>query len=83
MSEVDSRVRWFGESWQAPICEPDNHAETPVGAPCARCRSRIKRFERGLLIFAPDHVIEGLPPNRVAYHIDCFLTEIGGRGINE
>jgi hypothetical protein len=30
-------MRWFGESWGAPVCEDAEHVATPVGCECFEC----------------------------------------------
>lgn len=68
-----SSVRWFGQSWGAPICDPDDHAPTPVDAPCARCWEPLDADARGVLIphLEPDGFRER------PWHINCFLESIG------
>jgi len=41
-------MKWFGESWHAPVCEPDEHIETPVGEDCGYCDEPIAEGDRGL-----------------------------------
>lgn len=70
-SEDIGTVRWFGTTWKAPICDPRAHVETPVGLRCARCEERIASGDRGLTV--PVH-----PPGpRLAWHLKCWLREIG------
>lgn len=73
MAHEDSvSVQWFGESWEAPVCRPDRHVETPDG-PCARCGRRIQLGDKGLLIpfFDGEH-----PPTREPWHLLCFLIHV-------
>lgn len=68
-------MRWFGESWGAPINEDTPHAPTPVTAPCERCKKPIEENDRGVLIpmlGAPDERLE------VAYHLRCWLASVVG-----
>jgi hypothetical protein len=66
-------MRWFGKSWEAAVCETTEHADTPVGLPCARCEIQIASGDRGLLI-----PVLGSDPDLIrAYHLKCFLAEIG------
>lgn len=30
-------VQWFGESWGAPVCDPEQKIDIPVEEKCARC----------------------------------------------
>lgn len=76
-------TRWFGESWGAPVCDPRTHIETPVGLGCIGhdhmhpegTRSPfIEPGDQGItmpLVSRTDRV------ERVAYHLDCWLHEIG------
>jgi hypothetical protein len=61
---------WFGESWGAPVCEPDRHRPTPVGQACLGCVVPIAEGDQGMLI--PSE--EGL----TAHHLDCFLEIVLG-----
>lgn len=68
-------MQWFGESWGAPACEPDWHAETPVGEPCAElCGDSIEPDDQGFLI---PHLGVDVPPTLRAYHRICFLRSVG------
>jgi hypothetical protein len=64
---------WFGKSWGAPICAPEDHAPTPTGEPCLYCGYPIEPEDNGVmmpLVNAPEHVtIE-------AAHRLCFLDHI-------
>lgn len=74
-------VRWFGESWGAPVCEQANHIETPVGMPCGGHEHLhstpdswlIHEHDQGITV--PYHGAEGI--STIAYHLDCWLHEIG------
>lgn len=75
-------TRWFGHSWGAPACAPEDHVETPVGMPCAgheHCHAErpavIEDGDQGLLL--PYLAGAGEPVQSVAYHLDCWLHEIG------
>ncbi len=43
-------MKWFGESWQAPLNETCERAETPVGQKCSSCTKPIEDHDRGVLI---------------------------------
>lgn len=82
--EEDARLKWFGKSWGAPICTLDSSVSTPIGVGCAGCAMSIKKDDAGLLVAAIGISMEGLPPNRVAYHYECFMmTLLGKRGGHE
>lgn len=63
---------WFGESWGAPICDPDNHTETPVGERCLECDTAIGEDDQGLLI---PYFADGRATTR-GWHLDCWLDHV-------
>jgi hypothetical protein len=73
MSEIGN-VRWFGESWHAPICDPLAKVATPTAAKCVHCSLYIDSDSQGVVISAS---VDIDPSGRVAYHLACFLQEIG------
>lgn len=65
---------WFGESWGAPVNDPELHKETPVGEICPGCQKPIREGDVGMLIpniGLADAVKLG------AYHRNCFLRLVG------
>lgn len=70
-------VKWFGESWGAPICDPRTHIETPDGEACPECHKSIRPGDQGLEI-----PFIGRPedPTVLDWHLDCFLKSIGIKG---
>jgi len=40
-------MKWFGESWGAPVCTAEDHIETPVGDDCGYCDDLIEEGDRG------------------------------------
>jgi len=66
-------MKWFGESWGAPICRHVGHAATPVGSMCGHCDAPIREGDHGLLVPYVGHP----GPPWVAYHLDCFLASVG------
>ncbi len=66
-------VRWFGKSWGAPCCAEDEHAPTPIGEPCARCREPVLLGHQGLIV--PAFSLEK-GPHAIAYHLDCYLQSV-------
>jgi hypothetical protein len=61
-------MTWFGASWRAPICDPGQRVETPVGARCAHCEERVETGDRGVFI---DNEPRPL-------HFECFMRGIVG-----
>lgn len=70
-------MRWFGESWGAPACEPETHAPTPVGDSCLDCRELILSHHQGFIM--PNVELSGLV--RLApHHLDCHMAKILAHG---
>jgi hypothetical protein len=69
-------VRWFGESWGAPVNETTEHVETPVGQPCEECRVQIKADDSGFLI--PDAVPLLGEAHESPWHFDCLMRHVLG-----
>jgi hypothetical protein len=74
-------VRWFGASWGAPVCDPAQHTATPVGMVCSG--HDHLHSDRSSFIVSGDQGVT-LPyygrtdrVERVAYHLDCWLHEVG------
>lgn len=69
------KVRWFGESWGAPVCEDlEDRRPTPVGEACMQCGEPIAEASRGLLIV---HVDREGPARYRPHHLACYLRSIG------
>ena len=71
-------VRWFGATWHAPVCDPGNHVDTPVGAVCIHCDAEIGADDQGVTI--PIAAAPGSPwtATRAVWHLDCWLAEVLG-----
>lgn len=75
-------LRWFGESWGAPVCLPAAHIATPVGMVCAG-----HQHLHGALV--PDDIREGDQGVTIPYldgdggvitigfHLSCWFHELG------
>lgn len=57
-------MMWFGESWGAPVCDPERNVPTPVGFTCVECDKTVEDGDTGFLLW----------PN--AYHRVCFLCTV-------
>lgn len=64
-------MKWFGDSWGAPVCDPEHQTETPVGEVCTLCGEPVTAGDQGLMV---PHVPGGILPQ----HIDCFLAQVLG-----
>lgn len=67
-------MKWFGESWGAPVCDPQNHTETPVGGSCAGlCGDTIREHDKGLVLPFVGHPTL----TELNYHLQCFMESLG------
>lgn len=66
-------MKWFGESWGAPVCAPEDHAPVPGGA-CTVCEELFKAADQGLIL-----PFLGGPgdPSELPYHLGCFREALG------
>jgi hypothetical protein len=62
-------VKWFGEDWEAPVCNPDEHAETPLGALCENCGVRFEADDRGVIL----PCLEAAGVRDYPLHLNCLL----------
>lgn len=63
-------VQWFGQSWDAPICEIAPKAEVPVGRVCGWCGETFGPEDSGLLLDADE--------TTMPYHVECQLRSVLG-----
>jgi hypothetical protein len=68
---------WFGQAWDAPVCEGAPQLAVPVGEPCLRCDVKITEGDRGVLI-PYGGPAGGGDPALAPWHRGCFLAEIVG-----
>ena len=66
-------MRWFGQSWDAPINYPQNEVPVPVGVECLVCQVEIESTDSGVTV----PFYGGGPPERAVYHRKCFLSDLG------
>lgn len=71
---------WFGQSWGAPCCEPEEHVPTPIGRPCLRCREPIREGDQGLVQPYVRDCDGQWTASVEPLHIDCFLRSIRPHG---
>ena len=77
-AEALGTVRWFGMSWQAPVCTPRTKVRTPVGFHCSYCERVFERTDQGIRLphmGTPEH-----PPNKhfSYYHRTCWMETVLG-----
>lgn len=69
-------VRWFGDSWQAPVCDPRTHVDTPTGLFCTECGKPIDGDDQGVTLdLLPG---AGVPWTRAPWHLRCWLAQVLG-----
>lgn len=66
-------MEFFGEPWDAPVCEDTAQAPTPTGQLCFDCKIPIKDGDRGFLI--PYLPADGAPTVE-AWHFRCFARGV-------
>lgn len=73
--------QWFGDSWGAPCCDPNDHVATPVGELCMHCREPIVLGSQGLIHSVVHAVEEGkVVWSREPTHVYCYLRTIRRHG---
>lgn len=74
-------LRWFGKSWEAPVCDPRAHVETPVGMVCIGHDHMHQKRSRRVLPGDQGVTMPYLGTTgrveRCAYHLECWLHEVG------
>lgn len=66
-------MKWFGNSWGAPVCDPANRVPIPLGMKCIRCGKGFGLKDQGFeLPYMGESRIKV-----VYYHKGCLLREIG------
>lgn len=63
-------VRWFGQSWDAPVNDPRTQIAVPFGKECIYCYKPIREDDTGISVPGP-------PLGRVYFHKNCFFDEVG------
>lgn len=70
---------YFGEPWDAGVCETGKHVPTPVGEPCMLCRQVVEVGDRGLFTWYVR--AKPAPPKQCPVHRECIMREtMGGIG---
>lgn len=72
-------MQWFGETWGAPICDDEDHMETPTGELCPVCEKPINSKDQGVEL---PYLDEDSDVDYLDYHLDCFLEHIGLKPAN-
>lgn len=69
-------THWFGQSWGAPACEPEDHIPVPVGSLCLQCKEPILVHDQGVTMPLVSLEGEEYVTRSLAYHLDCWLKHI-------
>jgi hypothetical protein len=67
-------MKWFGESWGAPVCDPENHVPVPIHHECIHCGDPIEPDDQGLIL--PYSGMSPSDPAWVPYHKMCLFASI-------
>lgn len=67
---------YFGQRWDAPVCDNRPSGQTPVGTPCHECQLAIKDGDQG--VFLPSIGDEDTPVTSVPVHRECMLRSVMG-----
>ena len=66
-------MKWFGRSWNAPVCGENAAVATPIGAVCPECEQQIGETDQGFILPSFD----GRTTSERAYHRLCFNKALG------
>ncbi len=67
-------MKWFGERWEATICDTAEHTKTPVGTSCYGCCGKsIEEGDQGFVVPVIDS------PDELSIHKKCFVRTVFGR----
>lgn len=70
-------LKWFGASWGAPVCAPEDQTPVPVDR-CVVCEKQFFDDDQGIIL---PFVGEPDDPTELAYHLACFREALGiGKG---
>lgn len=67
-------MKWFGKSWDAPICGDTEHVDTPTDKLCFCCQEPIAENDQGLIIPYLGKTTDTEEP----WHTRCLLLSIVG-----
>jgi len=64
-------MRYFGEPWDAPVCNEGEQVPTPVGSQCEQCHKAIEDGDRGLMLVMYSEERD------FPVHLSCLFNSIG------
>ena len=68
------KVKWFGESWGAPVNDDCEQVPIPVGELCANCDELIEADGQGVMLYHLTMDDAGYRP----YHYECHMRTVLG-----
>ena len=66
-------MKWFGKSWNAPVCQSKERVKIPVKEKCFHCGKKFTRHDKGIML----PFISESGKKLVPYHLDCLLYSMG------
>lgn len=83
--EIWLRMRWFGESWNAPMNDESERADVPVGTKCLLCNKPIAETDKGIITACSPSIwgswdlqTDGWVYRVCSYHLLCWYREVVG-----
>lgn len=67
-------MKWFGESWGAPVCTTTEKVEVAPDTPCFSCSKPILPGDRGVVLPFVGRLDDS---GEFPWHLDCFLESLG------
>lgn len=74
MDDDIGTMRWFGQSWGAPVNDPRAEMSVPLGERCVRCDEDFEHGDQGFGVAAHTSIAAN---GQVFFHKDCLLAEVG------
>jgi len=78
-------VRWFGDTWRAPVCDPAYHITTPVDTVCIECAKKVTGSDRGIVCSCSPGIwgnwVLDTPDGAFyvgSYHLLCWMEQVVG-----
>jgi hypothetical protein len=67
-------VHWFGEPWDAPVCDEAARVKVPVDKECDLCMVTFLPTDQGITV---PHLSEFKSVGRSRYHLTCWVRCLG------
>jgi hypothetical protein len=66
-------MKWFGESWGAPVCDEGEQVEVPLDWLCERCGVEFGEGDQGVVLVC----YEKEETRDYPLHLFCLLDSVG------